>query len=153
MKNLAFETFNQLDLFDDYMFNKENIIFNFFSNHNKLTKLVEDKLNKFGEALIIDSHSFSNDSLDYPDICLGTDEYHTPPNLINRISDFFKKEGYLVKINYPFSGTIVPLKYLNKNKNVNSILIEINKNVYLNDVNKINKLNNIINDLINNKIN
>lgn len=28
MKNLAFETFNQLDLFDDYIFRKENIVLN-----------------------------------------------------------------------------------------------------------------------------
>lgn len=115
--------------------------------------MVEDKLNKFGEALIIDCHSFSNNSLGYPDICLGTDDYHTPPNLINKISDFFKNKGYSVKVNYPFNGTIVPLKFLNKNKNVNSILIEINKNVYLNNSNEINELNNIINNLINNKIN
>ncbi|MCK5789148.1 MAG: hypothetical protein KAH32_09120, partial [Chlamydiia bacterium] len=38
-----------------------------------------------------------------------------------------------VAINEPFAGTIVPLNFLGKNKNVKSIMIEVNRKLYLDD--------------------
>ncbi len=37
-------------------------------------------------------------------------------------------------MNNPFSGTIVPLKYYSKNINVHSVMLEINRSLYMDEV-------------------
>ena len=62
--------------------------------HKKLTDKIVRILNTYNVAHIVDCHSFNDEplesdtdkSLPRPDICLGTDDYHTPQYLI----DFFK---------------------------------------------------------------
>jgi len=57
--------------------------------HAALTNLVDDCLIKFGTSLILDCHSFPSVPRPYepdqkknrPDICIGTDAYHTPDAL------------------------------------------------------------------------
>lgn len=46
---------------------------------------------------------------------------------------FFDKAGYSVGINWPYEGSIVPMEHYKKNKNVNSIMLEINRALYLKD--------------------
>lgn len=107
--------------------------------HARLTELVEKSLSEFGSALILDCHSFHPIPLPYegqkplsrPNICIGTDLYHTPSNLAEGTICFFKNRGYSVDINNPYAGTIVPIKYLHKNENVRSIMIELNRGLYL----------------------
>jgi N-formylglutamate amidohydrolase len=64
----------------------------------------------------------------------------------------FRNHNLTVKINSPYSGTIIPLKYYQKDKRVKSIMIEINRNLYMDNgqVNetKVQRLNEIIVDLI-----
>ena len=121
-------------------------------HHNKLNNMVEERLNKYGSVVIIDCHSFNHTPLktdldkteDRPDICLGIDDYHTPKWLVNKLKTFFENHNLSVKINSPYSGTIIPLKYYNQNKNVIGIMIEVNKNLYLGDDDKVIELNNLI---------
>ena len=69
-----------------------------------------------------------------PDICLGIDNIYTNVKLIKFTINHFKKYGYSVEINNPYSGTIIPNKYFNKKeKRLSSIMLEINKRIYLND--------------------
>lgn len=109
-------------------------------HHKKLVKLVEGELSKNGSALIIDCHSFPNEIYAQhnpcdvrPDICIGTDSFHTPPELFEQLRDYFMKAGFTVAINEPFSGTMVPLKHYKKDKRVQSIMIEVNRKLYLNE--------------------
>ena len=44
---------------------------------------------------------------------------------------YFKKQGYEVEINSPFSGAIVPEKYYQCERRVISIMIEINRQLYM----------------------
>lgn len=139
----------------------KNIIYNKYykKHHKKLEKMVEHKLNTIGYVTIIDCHSFSDKpfitdlikNTNRPDICIGVDKYHTPKFLIEIIENKCKDYGFTYKINDPYSGTIVPLKYYEKNNNVNSIMIEINRNLYMNgdDVNyeSISFLNGFINSM------
>ena len=121
-------------------------------HHNKLIDMVEYRLNEFGSSLIVDCHSFNdtplNSDLDKtenrPDISLGVDYFHTPEWLVNKLKLSFESNGLSVKINSPYSGTIIPLKYYNKDKRVMGIMIEVNKKLYLDDDDKIIELNNII---------
>ncbi len=94
---------------------------------------------------IIDGHSFYDEPLPYefdqdadrPDICIGTDEYHTPRRVEEEVCCLFRKKGYSVEINRPFAGCIVPLKYYRSDKRVMSVMIEINRRLYIDhDINR-----------------
>ena len=108
-------------------------------HHQKLEQLVDKKLSQFGEALIIDCHSFNpyplpheSDKTERPDICLGVDEFHTDEKLALYLKESFENRNYTVKINSPFCGTIGPLKHYGKDKNVGSVMIEVNRKLYMN---------------------
>lgn len=119
---------------------RSEIIKKFYQPHHKaLTEAVEEELRQKGAALVIDCHSFSNVPLPHeddkttprPDICIGIDNFHTPKELINEVVEYFKYCGYSVAINSPFSGTLIPMKYYQKDKNVQGIMIELNRNLYI----------------------
>lgn len=139
--------------------NKETVISIYNTYHEKLTNVVKEKLETIGFVNIIDCHSFSDYPFDSdldksenrPDICLGVDNFHTPDWLVTLCKNYFTELGYNVKINSPYSGTLVPLKYYKKNNKVNSIMIEINRKLFLDknniDLEKIYSLNKIISDI------
>jgi len=109
--------------------------------HLALADLTGDCLSKFGKCLILDCHSFPSEPRPYepnqskgrPDICLGTDGFHTPENLKGGLLENFEKDGFSVKYDSPFSGTIVPEVYYRKNKNVFSIMIEVNRKLFMDE--------------------
>ncbi|MDG2198668.1 MAG: N-formylglutamate amidohydrolase [SAR324 cluster bacterium] len=90
-------------------------------------------------CLIIDSHSFPALPLSYelnqtafrPDFCLGTDEFHTPEELVAKVEKTFESCGYSTAQDQPFSGTIVPMKHYQKDQRAQSLMIEINRWLYL----------------------
>jgi len=92
--------------------------------------------------LIVDCHSFSaipferdlNKQSNRPDINIGTDVFHTSQALRNLTHQFFVSQGLSVGLNWPYSGTMVPMAYYHKNKQVQSILIEVNRKLYLDAV-------------------
>ena len=122
------ETLKEMDLEDFYD-----------DHHKKFTMMVKEELEEQGTALIVDCHSFSNEVLPHeesdvrPDICIGTDDYHTPNTLSELVRTTFESAGLNVAVNEPFAGTMVPLDFLDKNKNVRSIMIEVNHKLYLDD--------------------
>ena len=72
-----------------------------------------------------------NKQSDRPDFNIGTDPYHTPQKLIDISVDFFNDKGHTLGIDWPYKGSIVPLEYYQKNKNVQTIMLEINRKLYL----------------------
>lgn len=68
------------------------------------------------------------------DICIGTDNFYTPKELVDNSVHFFESAGLSVKVNSPYNGTIVTLKHYGKDDRVNSIMIEVNKKLYVTDV-------------------
>jgi N-formylglutamate amidohydrolase len=72
---------------------------------------------------------YEND-LNRPDICIGTDSYHTSTELKDCLLKVFEAFGYRVAIDSPFSCTIVPLKHYHKDKRVASVMIEVNRSLY-----------------------
>jgi len=113
---------------------REHILNEYYWQHHKTLNLaVKKQLHKFGKALILDCHSFPNQpfkrdldqQFDRPDFNIGTDSYHTPKHLIDVSTDFFSKKGYSLGVNKPYKGSIVPLEYYGKNKNVQTIMLEI----------------------------
>lgn len=110
-------------------------------HHERLSLATKTELNLHGRALIIDCHSFPAAPLAYeldqdpnrPDICIGTDEYHTPQALIRAAKQAVADEGLTYRINRPFAGTLVPATYWQCEQRVSSIMIEINRNLYMNE--------------------
>lgn len=124
------------------------------SHHNKLDKIVTNALKKHDKCIIIDFHSYSDEmvnklfnSINNPDICIGTDLNYTDKKLINFTVEHFKEYGYSVEINKPYSGTMIPNKFFCKNEeHLLSIMLEINKRIYINSKEDFYKLKNCIND-------
>lgn len=104
--------------------------------HLGLEEKVTSCLKIFGKCIVLDCHSF-HDEMNYtgfppssfPDVCIGVNEKISSEAEI--VLEAFKKNGYTVKVNEPFSGSLVPLKYINDNQVV-SIMIELNRRIYNN---------------------
>lgn len=109
-------------------------------HHQRLSDAVDDCLQKHGRALIIDGHSFPSHPLPYepdqnpdrPDICIGSDDFHTPVWAINAFVRCFEDAGFEVAVNRPFSGAIVPAKHYRLENRVVSVMVEINRGLYIN---------------------
>ena len=119
---------------------REKIIKDYYwKHHNTFSDTVKVQLNKENSCLIIDCHSYPSTpvirDLDQtsirPDFNIGIDLYHTPKELISASIKFFEEKGYSLGVDWPYSGTIVPMDYYQKNKNVHSIMLEVNRKLYL----------------------
>lgn len=121
---------------------REKILTNYYwKHHNSLTTIVDELLNVNGECLIVDCHSFPstpllkaiNQNSNTPDFNIGTDSFHTPKKYIEASKTYFENLGYTLGVDWPYSGSIVPMKYYQKEKRVSSIMLEINRKLYLNE--------------------
>ncbi len=129
-------------------------------HHEAFTNAVRDKLDTFGHCLIIDCHSFYPIPLPYeicqqedrPDFCIGTSVYHTPVSITNALCATLESKGFTVSCNSPFAGTIVPIEFYEKNPNVFSVMIEINRRLYMdstgNKNNDFKKINSIVKECV-----
>ena len=108
-------------------------------HHARLTAAAEQKLRLHGRCLIVDGHSFHPMPLPYepdqapdrPDFCIGTDPFHTPEGLAALAVDFLRREGFSVSINRPYGGSLVPLRYYGRDRRVSSLMIEIDRRLYM----------------------
>lgn len=111
----------------------------YWPHHNKLNQAVENQLEFYGQAVIIDCHSFPSKPLirdlsqnaDRPDFNIGTDPFHTAKELITASKDFFHEKGYSLGVDWPYAGSVVPMAHYHKTKEVVSIMLEINRSLYL----------------------
>jgi N-formylglutamate amidohydrolase len=119
---------------------RQHILDNYYwQHHNKLTNSVKLQLQEYGTASIVDCHSFPykpiiralDKSSFRPDFNIGTDPFHTPQKWIDASIAFFEEKGYSLGVDKPYEGSIVPMDYYQKNKNVHSIMLEINRALYL----------------------
>jgi N-formylglutamate amidohydrolase len=72
-------------------------------------------------------------NFDYNYVLRYKDPYHTPEDLIQLIRNFFEGINLTVEINKPFPGCYVPIKFLHQENRVKSIMIEINRELYMNE--------------------
>lgn len=124
---------------------REEIIQNYYRpHHNALRLAVQTQLDIEENCLILDCHSFPStplqkaldQSTNRPDFNIGTDAFHTPQNLTDRAVAYFKEKGYSLGVDWPYSGTIVPMAFYKKDKRVQSIMLEVNRKLYLNEPGK-----------------
>ena len=106
-------------------------------HHRKLNEMTDAILGEHGRCLIIDLHSFSDETVnrlfgftDLPDVCIGTEDDYYSEEVVSAIQDICKFMGLSVAINYPYRGSLVPSKYYRKgNASIVSVMLEINKRV------------------------
>ena len=99
-------------------------------HHERLTKAVTQELLRSGRALVLDCHSFPSSPLPYesdqtmprPDICIGTDPFQTPDDLLEIAKQAVADEGLTCAINRPFADTVVPGAYHQRDKRVAGII-------------------------------
>ena len=111
----------------------------YITHHQKLADAVEESLLANDHCLIIDGHSFPALPLPYEldqtafrsGFCLGTDDFYTPEELVERVEKELESCGYSTAWDQPFSGTIVPMKHYPTDQRVQSLMIEINRWLYL----------------------
>jgi N-formylglutamate amidohydrolase len=113
----------------------------YWKHHNALLEEVNKQLINDGSCLILDCHSYPSKQLirdldqtvARPDFNIGTDKYHTPQKLIEATIAYFEQKGFSIGVDWPYKGTIVPLVHYQKNKKVHSIMLEVNRELYLNE--------------------
>lgn len=111
-------------------------------HHNALSNKVDMALARFGKCLVVDCHSFpsvplpyeSEQSPDRPEFCIGTNAFHTPAMLSGGLIDAFQQEGFSVRKDFPFDGALVPLKFYEQDKLVSAVMIEVRRDLYMNEV-------------------
>lgn len=114
----------------------------YFPHHLRLAQEVDAALAMHDRCLIVDAHSFPARPLPYEvyqdpdrcDICIGTDPFHTPIWLADIAIHEFRNRGYRVEVNRPFGGSLVPEKHYRQDKRVVSIMIEVNRGLYMDEV-------------------
>ncbi|AVH54904.1 MULTISPECIES: N-formylglutamate amidohydrolase [Streptomyces] len=103
-----------------------------------MTAAVADRLAATGRAVIVDVHSYPSARLPYelhgdgprPHICVGTDAFHTPPELVTLAEKAFAVLGD-VGFDSPFSGAYVPLRFYEREPRVTALMVEIRRDTYM----------------------
>jgi N-formylglutamate deformylase len=113
----------------------------YWPHHRALEKAVQNHLTRFERAIILDCHSFMRDVRPYerdklglrPEICIGTDDFHTPPAMAGVLEQIYAQHGFEVARNTPFSGSIVPLSVYGNDRRVFSVMIELRRDIYMDE--------------------
>jgi len=110
-------------------------------HHEKLETTVSQILSKHQRCLVIDCHSYPKTALPYeinsqgarPEVCIGTDDFHSPEALASYFESRISQHGYSVARNTPFSGSLVPLRFYKKDARVLSIMLEVRRDTYMDE--------------------
>jgi N-formylglutamate amidohydrolase len=113
-------------------------------HHARLEAAVATVLERHDRCLVLDCHSFPSVALPYemadptnarPDICIGTDDFHTSTALAGAFTAVFRRAGWCVSLNEPFAGALVPRSRYQRDARVSAVMVEVNRRLYLSEVN------------------
>jgi len=114
----------------------------YYPHHEKLNAWADRALATHGRGLLVDCHSYPSQVLPYeletaprprPQIGIGTDAFHTPPELGKAIVAGFEQRGYEVGLDSPFAGTLTPGRHYGKSRNIHAFMIEVRKDLYMDE--------------------
>ncbi len=109
-------------------------------HHERLEWSVASAVDRHGRCLVIDCHSFPGTALPYedadpfgarPDICIGTDPFHTSDALGQAFIAAFGCDSWRVTVNEPFAGALVPASRYRKDPRVAAVMVEVKRDLYL----------------------
>lgn len=106
--------------------------------HHKLSELLGEKREKFGQAFQLSCHSMSSigprDGLERPHVCLGDlDGVTSTPALRELVASVFSDEGFEVAINKPFRGNELLRRHAMPEKAIYSLQVEIRRDLYIDE--------------------
>lgn len=117
----------------------ELLVRHYHPHHRRLAGAVQGAAERNGACLLIDCHSFPSVALacdldqapNRPDVCIGTDSFHTPDWLPPLAAKRFAAAGLTVAVNRPYSGAIVPAAFCWRDRRVSSLMIEVSRRRYM----------------------
>ena len=121
---------------------REELLARFYDPHHQaLEAAVDAALAANGRAVVIDCHSFPSQPRPYeieqdpdrPDLCIGTDSFHTPSDLVERVQGAAERAGFSVEIDRPFAGALVPAKHYRQRRSVFAVMLEVNRRLYMDE--------------------
>lgn len=113
----------------------------YIPHHDALERWATEALEEHGRCLILDCHSFPanplpcdlNQAPERPDICIGTAGIHSGRGLVYEAKARFEDQGWTVKIDSPYFGTMVPLPFFGRERRLASIMVEVNRGLYMDE--------------------
>lgn len=112
----------------------------YWPHHHALEAAATERLARFGRCVILDAHSYPTGPLPTqpaggltPEIGIGTEAMHTPPELCRWAESFFRDRGFDVDLDTPFSGAMVPGRYFGNDPRVRSLMIEVRRDLYMDE--------------------
>ncbi|MFT5758563.1 MAG: N-formylglutamate deformylase [Alteromonadaceae bacterium] len=115
--------------------NKDEMIEIYKTHHQELNKTTRIVLCWIPVIFVVDCHSFGYEQNKADiDFCLGFNSDFNNFEMLEKMKNHLEKNGYKVGINTPYGNAIVPNDFYG-NKLVKSIMIEVNKRLYLNNQN------------------
>ena len=110
--------------------------------HDQLQTLLDESVNVFGEAILIDCHSMPHEALENvgppgaarPDIVLGDRFGATAASsVVERVEAAFAAAGLRVARNMPFAGAFITQHYGRPSRHQHAIQVEIDRALYMNE--------------------
>lgn len=107
-------------------------------HHARLAVAVDAVRRQHGRCLVLDCHTFPDLPLPFevegagtnrPDICIGTDAHHTPPELARAFVTAFERAGWSVSVDWPFAGALVPTAFYGTDAGILAIMVEVNRRI------------------------
>lgn len=110
---------------------KEDMLKIYQEHHLALNKATNFILCYIPVVFIVDCHSFGDDQIKSDvDFCFGFNDDFSNFDMLEKMKKHVEQRGYTVGINDPYSNAIVPSQHYD-NESVKSIMIEVNKRLYL----------------------
>ena len=115
------------------------ILENYYDPFHKILSNQINKLSKrFGICYHFDLHTMPSNALKRfkkkPDIVLGNNHGRSSSNeLIDYMRKNFENNGLIVQLNNPYAGGFITRNYGNPSKGVETIQIEVNRSLYMNE--------------------
>lgn len=153
--------FNGKNIYNDnYQLDKKEIssrVASYFSPyHVFLNSLIEKFLNTHSKVILWDGHSIKRfvptiNSNKFPDLIIGNNDHQSCQKELTKIAfNNLNKSTYDVQINHPFKGGYITRFHGNPKKGINSIQLEMTKDLYMSenetiyDQNKANKIQKLL---------
>ena len=110
--------------------------------HDQLQTLLDESINVFGEAILIDCHSMPHEALENvgppggarPDIVLGDRFGATAASsVVEKVEAAFASAGLRVARNMPFAGAFITQHYGRPSRHQHAIQVEIDRALYMDE--------------------
>jgi N-formylglutamate amidohydrolase len=110
--------------------------------HDRLQALMDESVNIFGAAILIDCHSMPHEALESvgpgggtrPDVVLG-DRFgaSAAPEVVDRVEAAFAQAGFRVARNMPFAGAYICQHYGRPARHRHAVQVEIDRALYMDE--------------------